>query len=150
MNTEQTEQATNLPSTYVLPDLDTLEEEVIPVSSSYWEPRKEGALPELKGVILGFKISDYTKVDKDSGEVITIKLECAEIAAQMKDKKGVIYYENFRNGAVLLVSALKDAVENGRILFAQTPVKIEYTGVKKTSNGNSCDKFRIVVLGEKK
>lgn len=145
MKTEN-EETTNAPSTYVIPDLDTLEEEEIPVSSQYWEPRAAGALPELKGVILGFKVSDYTKVDKTTGEIATIELECAEIAAQLKDKKGVIYYDNFRNGAVLLVSALKEAVDSGRIILARTPVKIEYTGIKGTKNGNSLDKFRITIL----
>jgi len=145
MKTENEEQ-TNLPSTHVLPDMDTLEEEVIPVSSQYWEPRKEGSLPELKGVILGFKTSDYTKVDKTTAEIATVELECAEIAAQLKDKKGAIYYENFRNGAVLLVSSLKDAVNSGRIVLGKTPVKIEYTGVRKSGSGNSMDKFRITIL----
>ena len=145
MKTEN-EETTNVPSTYVIPDLDTLEEEEIPVSSEYWEPRATGALPELKGVILGFKVSDYTKVDKATGEIATIELECAEIAVQLKDKKGVIYYENFRNGAVLLVSALKDAVASGRVAFGKTPVKIEYTGVRKSGSGNSMDKFRITIL----
>jgi hypothetical protein len=145
MKTEN-EEVKNVPSTHVLPDMDTLEEEEIPVSSQYWEPRKEGSLSELKGVILGFKVSDYPKVDKVTGDMSVIELECAEIAAQLKDKKGTIYYENFRNGAVLLVSSIKDAVDSGRIVLGQTPVKIEYTGVRKSGSGNSMDKFRITIL----
>jgi hypothetical protein len=145
MKTEN-EEVKNVPSTYVLPDLDTLEEEEIPVSSEYWEPRAAGALPVLKGFILGFKVSDYPKVDKATGEVSVIELECCEMSVQMKDKHGNIYYENYRNGAVLLVASIKDAVASGRIVIGKTGVKIEYTGVRKSGSGNSMDKFRITTF----
>jgi hypothetical protein len=133
---------------FAFPDLETLEEEVIPLSSQYWEPRKDGALKELKGVVLGFKVTNYEKVDKD-GVVDILPLKCAEIAVQLKHKSGDIYYEIMTNGAVLLVSALENAVASGRILLAETPVKIEYDGVKKTASGNSMDKFRITILAVK-
>jgi len=143
------EENKNQLSTIMLPDLDTLDDEVIPVSSTYWEPRKDGAMSELRGVILGSITSSYDRVDSKTGEVSSIDLECFEIAVQLKDKHGRIYFEVFRNGATLLVSALKDAISSGRVIVGKTPIRIEYIGVKKTQNGNSMDKFRITVLGAK-
>ncbi|SJM94971.1 hypothetical protein [Crenothrix polyspora] len=146
METAQ-EYTVNAPSTFILPDLDTLEDEKIPVSSTYWEPRKDGALKELRGVVIGSIKSVYDRIDPKTGEVTEIELECFEIAVQLKSKTGEIYYEVFRNGAVLLVADLKSAIESGRVVINRTPIKVEYIGLKSTKNGNSMDKFRITILG---
>ena len=133
-------------STNVMPDLDDLEEELIPLSSQYWEPRKDGVMQEFRGVFLGFSHRNYDRVDEKTGEVTQIELECADFSVQLKNKQGEKYWDNFHNGATLLVDAIHEAVDKGRIIENKTPLKVEYTGLRRTGKGNSMDKFRITVL----
>lgn len=132
-----------------MPDLDDLIEEAIPLSSQYWEPRKEGSMQEFKGVFLGFSNRSYDRVDEKTGEVTEIDLECVDFSVQLKDKQGVIYWDNYHNGATLLVDAIKEAVGKGRVVENKTPLKVVYTGLRRTGKGNSMDRFRVSVLGVK-
>ena len=116
----------------VLPNLH--EANVLPVdlTSDYWTPTTQG---EFK-LCFFQEIKASTVRDDKSGE--TIELDCAFFIAQ--DKDGTT--KTIRNGSVILVSTLFEYFEKG-ILTKGTPLKLTFTGKRKTNKGNQVDTWSV-------
>ena len=132
-------------STNVMPDLDALIEEPVPLSVSYWEPRAN-RMKQFRGVPYEIVKTQIEKIDKKTGEVSNLELEVVRFTIQQKDNDGNKIYSNIENGGCLLVDDIKRAVDSGRIVLGKTPLSVKYVGLKPNKNGNSMDEFRITPL----
>lgn len=115
-----------------LPNLHEGVELPVDLTSEYWTPTQPG---ETK--LCFFQcIKPATYKDDKSGE--TVDLECAFFIAQ--DVDGTT--RTIRNGSVILVSTLAEYVESGKLLEG-TPLKLTFTGKRKTNKGNQVDTWSV-------
>jgi len=104
----------------------------IDLTSDYWTPTQQG---ETK-LCFFQEIKASTVKDDKSGE--TIELDCAFFIAQ--DEDGTT--KTIRNGSVILVSTLFEYVEAGKLVKG-TPLKLTFTGKRKTNKGNQVDTWSV-------
>jgi len=118
-----------------LPNLHESKEMQLDLTSEYWTPTTQG---EFKLCFFQEIKPSFVK-DEKSGE--PIELECAFFIAQ--DKDGVT--KTIRNGSVILVSTLAEYVDSGKLIQG-TPLKLTFTGKRKTSRGNQVDTWSVKPL----
>lgn len=104
----------------------------IDLTSEYWTPTQNG---ETR-LCFFQEIKTSTVKDDKSGE--TIELDCAFFIAQ--DADGTT--KTIRNGSVILVSTLAEYVDAGK-LSKGTPLKLTFTGKRKTNKGNQVDTWSV-------
>lgn len=115
-----------------LPNLHEGTELPIDLTSEYWTPTQQG---ETK-LCFFQEIKPTTYKDEKTGD--TVDLECAFFIAQ--DADGTT--RTIRNGSIILVSTLAEYVESGKLLQG-TPLKLTFTGKRKTNKGNQVDTWSV-------
>lgn len=138
---EQPAAVTNFSIMPTMPNLQHAKESDVALGSDYWTPQDKGE--EKRGIVIGFEIQPYDKVDDRTGEITQIDLKVVIFAEQRTD----LTWRRIANGGKRLVATIESAVNSGSIVPYKTPVILRYLGKRKnTTNGFSTDDFEVKTL----